>query len=346
MACVVTGKMPVAGQHSAAGREGRMISLEDIRVFAGTAHIQLAADIAKRLGVPLGRATVSRFADEEIRVKIDESVRGADVFIIQSGCCPVNDSIMELLIMLDAFRRASTRRINVVMPYYPYSRQDKKIQPREPVTAKLIANLITCAGATRLLTIDLHAGQIQGFFDLPVDHLYAGPIIADYLQHSVALKHDTVVVSPDVGGVPRATALAEALGAPIAIIAKRRPEPNRSEVIEVIGDVKGKAAVIIDDMIDTGGSVANGATALIRRGARIVYACCTHAVLSHDAPQKLAEAPIEKVIVTDTIPLPPAKMIDKVVVLSVAPLLADAIQRIHAESSVSELFSGSWAGQA
>ncbi|MDO8682078.1 MAG: ribose-phosphate pyrophosphokinase [Armatimonadota bacterium] len=323
-----------------------MPPLKDIRIFSGTSHPELAANIAKELGAPLGKALVSTFADGEIRVKIDESVRGDDIFIIQSGCCSVNNSIMELLIMIDAFRRASAKRINVVMPYYPYSRQDKKIQPREPVTAKLLANLITWSGASRMLTIDLHAGQIQGFFDVPVDHLYAGPIIADYLRKSVALNHDTVVVSPDVGGVPRATALAEALGAPIAIIAKRRPEPNRVEVMEVIGDVKGKAVVMIDDMIDTGGSVAQGAIALIERGAKIVYACCTHPVFSDDAPKRLTEAPIEKVIVTDTLPLPRNKMIDKVVVISVAPLLADAIGRINTETSVSALFSDSWAGYA
>ena len=322
-----------------------MSPLDDIRVFSGARHPALAADIVRNLGIPLGKALVSTFEDGEIRVKIDQSVRGSDVFIIQSGCCPVNDAILELLIMIDAFRRASARRINVVMPYYPYSRQDKKIQPREPVTAKLLANLITWSGATRILTVDLHAGQIQGFFDLPVDHLYAGPIIADYFQKHVALRGDTVVVSPDVGGVPRATALAEALGMPIAIIAKRRPEPNRAEVIEVIGDVRGKAAIMIDDMIDTGGSVALGATALAERGASTIYACCTHPVFSDGAPKRLSEAPVEQVIVTDTLPIPDRKRLDKLVVLSVARLLADAIHRIHAESSVSELFSDSWVGR-
>jgi ribose-phosphate pyrophosphokinase len=323
-----------------------MTTLDDIRIFTGSPHPVLAEEIAQNLGTPVGRALVSRFEDGEIRVKVDESVRGADVFIVQSGCSPVNDSIMELLIMIDAFRRASARRINVVMPYYPYSRQDKKIQPREPVTAKLLANLITWSGATRMLTIDLHAGQIQGFFDLPVDHLFAGPIIADYLRSSLGLGRDAVVVSPDVGGVSRATSLAEALGAPIAIIAKRRPEPNRSEPIEVIGDVSGKVVVMIDDLIDTAGSVANGAKALAERGARSIYACCTHPVFSDNAPKRLMDSPIEKVIVTNTLPVPPSKMIDKVVVLSVAPLLADAIKRIHAESSVSEIFSDSWMGNA
>lgn len=323
-----------------------MNPLDDLRIFTGSPHKQLAMDICENLGAPLGKATVSRFSDGEIRVQIEESVRGADIFIIQSGCCPVNDSIMELLILLDAFRRASARRINVVTPYYPYSRQDKKIQPREPVTAKLLANLITWSGATRILAVDLHAGQIQGFFDVPVDHLYAGPIMAEYFQQNVTLDHDAVVVSPDVGGVPRATALAEALGAPIAIIAKRRPEPNRSEVMEVIGDVKGKAAIMIDDMIDTGGSVAGGAAALAERGAKVIYACCTHPLLSGNAISRLQMAPIEKVVVTDTLPIPEEKRIPKLVILSVGPLLADAIRRIHLESSVSELFSDSWAGMS
>ncbi|MDO8585688.1 MAG: ribose-phosphate pyrophosphokinase [Armatimonadota bacterium] len=321
-----------------------MSSLDDMRIFTGSPYPRLAVEICRYLGISPGKALVSRFEDGEIRVKVDESVRGADVFIIQSGCCTVNDSIMELLIMLDAFRRASARRINVVMPYYPYSRQDKKIQPREPVTAKLLANLITWSGATRILTIDLHAGQIQGFFDVPVDHLYAGPIMEDYFRNNVALNDDAVVVSPDVGGVPRARALAEALGTPIAIIAKRRPEPNRSEVMEVIGDVRDKVAIMIDDMIDTGGSVANGAAILAERGAKIIYACCTHPVFSDDAPRRLQEAPIEKVIVTDTLPIPPSKRIDKLVVLSVAPMLAEGIRRIHMELSVSELFSDSWVG--
>jgi ribose-phosphate pyrophosphokinase len=321
-----------------------MNSLDNIRIFTGSPHKQLTADICRNLGIPQGKAVISRFEDGEIRVRVGESVRGADVFIIQSGCCPVNDSIMELLIMLDAFRRASARRINVVTPYYPYSRQDKKIGPREPVTAKMVANLITWSGATRILAVDLHAGQIQGFFDVPVDHLYAGPIIADYIREHVALDHDAVVVSPDVGGVARATSLAESLGTPIAIIAKRRPEPNRSEVIEVIGNVKGKACIMIDDMIDTGGSIANGAIALAERGAKTIYACCTHPVLSDKAAQRLQDAPIEKVVVTDTLPIPKRKQIDKMVILSVAPMLAEAILRIHQESSVSEIFDASWQG--
>lgn len=322
-----------------------MESTSDLEIFTGTSSQKLAADIAGAIGVPLGRAIVTRFADGEIRVKIEESVRGKDVFLVQSGCCPVNESVMELLIMLDACRRASARRITAVIPYYGYSRQDKKVKPREPITAKLLANLITCAGADRILTVDLHAGQLQGFFDVPVDHLYAGPIIADYLKKSVLKKNDTVVVSPDVGGVPRARAMAEVLGAPIAIIAKRRPEPNRAEIIEIIGDVAGKVAIMTDDMIDTGGSVVLGARSLMDRGAKEVYACCTHPVLSGDAVQKLQESPLKKIIVTDTIPLAPEKAIDKIVQLSVARLLADAIKRIHSGKSVSSLFNDSWTGQ-
>ena len=288
---------------------------------------------------------MTRFSDGEVRVKIEESVRGQDVFIVQSGCCPINESIMELLVMLDAFRRASARRITAVIPYYGYSRQDKKVKPREPVSAKLMANLITCAGADRILTIDLHAAQVQGFFDVPVDHLYAGPIIAEYLKASVLVNNDTVVVSPDVGGVPRARAFAEVLGTPIAIIAKRRPEPNKAEVMEIIGDVQDKVAILIDDMIDTAGSVTTGVRALIERGVKEVYACCVHPVLSGDAVQKLRESQLKRLIVTDTIPLAPEKRIDKIVQLSVARLLADAMKRIHAGQSVSSLFDESWTGQ-
>lgn len=320
--------------------------MEDLRLFAGTGNPELAENVAAQLGVPLGRMTVTRFSDGEIRVQVDESVRGDDVFVIQPGSRPVNDNLVELLITIDAFRRASARRINVVMPYYCYARQDRKIRPREPVAAKLVANLLVAAGASRLLTLDLHAGQIVGFFDIPVDHLYAGPIIADYLGRSAGIEGETVVVSPDVGGVARATSLAEVLGAPIAIIAKRRPEPNRCEVIELIGDVRGRTAILFDDMIDTAGSAINGALALLERGAREVYAACTHAVLSGDAPNRLRESPIRKVIVTDTIPLPIEKRDSKIVVVSVAGLLADAIRRIHNEGSVSELFSEHWKGQS
>jgi ribose-phosphate pyrophosphokinase len=320
--------------------------MDDLRLFSGNSNPELAGRIATHLGISLGNMSVTRFSDGEIRVRINESVRGLDTFVVQSGSCPVNDNIMELLIILDALRRASARRVNLVMPYYSYARQDKKVKPREPVTAKLLANLITAAGAGRLLTVDLHAGQIQGFFDVPVDNLYAGPIIADYLVSQVAVHNDTVVVSPDVGGVPRARAMAEVLHTPIAIIVKRRPAPNRSEVMEAIGDIEGKTCVMIDDMIDTGGSIVLGAQALAERGARQVYAACTHPVLSDDAAAKLESTAIKQIIVTDTIPVPPEKRTGKIVVLSVAPLLAEAIRRIHDEASVSELFGVMWTGQS
>jgi ribose-phosphate pyrophosphokinase len=310
----------------------------DLRIFTGNANPELAKGIAAELGTPLGEITVSKFSDGEIFVKIDESARGQDIFIVQPTCHPVNDNLMELLIMIDAFRRASAKRITVVLPYYGYARQDKKVKPREPVTARLIANLITQAGATRVLCVDLHANQIQGFFDLPVDHLYAGPLIAEYLINEGLYDGNTVVVSPDVGGVARARALAEHLKTPIAIIAKRRPEPNKVEIMEIIGDVQGKVCLMIDDMIDTGGSITQGAEALVERGAQTVHACCTHAILSGKAVERLQASPLQSVVVTNTIPIPDDKLLPKLRILSVAPLLADAIYRIHQDNSVSELF--------
>ena len=310
----------------------------DLRIFTGNANPALATAIAEDLNSPLGAIVVKKFSDGEISVKIDESARGQDIFIVQPTCYPVNDNLMELLIMIDAFRRASAQRITVVLPYYGYARQDKKIQPREPVTARLIANLITQAGASRVLCLDLHAGQIQGFFDLPVDHLYAGPLIAQYLIDNGIYNGNTVVVSPDVGGVARARALAESLKTPIAIIAKRRPEPNKVEIMEIIGDVQGKICVMIDDMIDTAGTIVQGAQALIDRGASAVHACCTHPILSGSAIEKIADSPLQTLLVTDTVPLPESKKIPKIKILSVAPLLADAILRIHEDTSVSELF--------
>lgn len=312
----------------------------DLRIFSGNANQELAASIANELGCGLGEIYVKPFSDGEISVKIEESARGQDIFIVQPTCEPVNDNLMELLIMIDAFRRASAQRITVVLPYYGYARQDKKVKPREPVTARLVANLITQAGAGRVLCLDLHAGQIQGFFDLPVDHLYAGPLIAEYLKSEGLYNGNTVVVSPDVGGVARARALAEHLKTPIAIIAKRRPEPNKVEIMELIGDVRGKVCVMIDDMIDTGGSIVQGAEALIERGAAAVHACCTHAILSGDAIQRIDCSPLRSLVVTNTIPLPPHKRSPKIKVLSVAPLLADAIARIHDDVSISELFLG------
>lgn len=320
--------------------------MDDLRIFSGTANPELTQKVADILGVPVGKTLVRKFSDGEIRVQVDETVRGDDVYLVQPGCSPVNDNLMELLIMIDAVKRASARRINVVMPYYCYARQDKKVRPREPIAAKLVANLISTAGASRLLGIDLHAAQIVGFFDIPVDHLYAGPIIAHYLAHSDIDLNNAVVVSPDVGGVPRATALAEVLGTPLAIVVKRRPEPNKSEVMELIGDVAGKTCIMFDDMIDTGGSIINGANALLDRGAKEIYAACTHGVLSGGAPDRMLESPIKKVIITDTIPLPEDKRDSKFVVVSVAGLLADAIMRIHKESSVSQLFVDYWKGRA
>jgi len=316
-----------------------MRSQNDLRIFTGNANPKLATAIAHELRTPLGDIVVKQFSDGEICVKIEESARGQDIFIVQPTCKPVNDNLMEVLIMIDAFRRASASRITVVLPYYGYARQDKKVKPREPVTARLIANLITHAGASRVLCLDLHAGQIQGFFDLPVDHLYAGPLIADYLTGEGLSDGNTVVVSPDVGGVARARALAEHLKSPIAIIVKRRPEANQVEIMEIIGDVTGKTCVMIDDMIDTGGSIVQGAEALIERGAAEVHACCTHAILSGNAVERVSNSPLKSLVVTDTIPLPAHKQIPKIKVLSVASLLADAILRIHEDHSVSELFS-------
>lgn len=313
--------------------------MQRLTLLTGNANPELAQEIAKILDVELCRMTVSRFSDGEIRVKIDESIRGADAFVVQPTSAPVNEHLMELLIILDALKRASAVRITVVMPYYGYARQDKKVKPREPVTAKLVADLLQVAGANRILTVDLHADQIQAFFDLPVDHLYGGPIIARYLVEHGLADSNLVVVSPDVGGVARARKFAEMLDAPIAIIAKRRPEPNRAEVMEIIGDVAGKRAIMIDDMIDTGGSIVQGAIALKERGAEEVYACCTHPVLSAGAAERIARSPIREMVATNTIAVPPERRPPNLTILSVAPLLASAIQRIHGNMSVSELFA-------
>lgn len=308
-----------------------------LKIFAGNANPELAREICQYLGVSMGDSQVIRFSDGEIRVKVDESVRGADTFIIQPTCTPVNENLMELLIMVDALRRASARRITAVIPYYGYARQDRKTRARDPITAKLVANILTASGCRRMITMDLHAGQIQGFFDIPVDHLPGVPILAEYFQES--LHDDVVVVSPDIGGVTRARDLAERIGAPLAIIDKRRPEPNVAEVTNVIGNIKGKNVIMIDDIIDTAGTITKGAAALMERGAKEIHVCCTHAVLSGPAIQRLEESVIKEVVVTNTIPLPPEKSIDKIKVLSVAPLLGEAIIRIHEDLSVSKLFS-------
>ena len=309
---------------------------EELKIFSGTANPALAAEIADHLGVPVGNVELGRFSNGEVKFTINENVRGSDVFIVQPTSSPGNETLMELLIMIDAFKRASPRRITAVVPYYGYARQDRKTRGREPITAKLAANLITVAGAQRLLTVDLHAGQIQGFFDIPVDHLSGIPILAEYIRQKGI--PDMVVVSPDVGGVARARDMAAEVSASIAIIDKRRPVPNVAEVANIIGQVRGKAAVIVDDLIDTAGSVVESAHALLERGAREVYVCCTHAVMSGPAPLNVAKSQIKELVVTNTIPLTPAQLCEKVHVLSIAALLGDAIERIHEDRSVSMLF--------
>jgi len=295
--------------------------------------------VADYLEIPLGRLTSTKFSDGEIRVMVDESARGNDVFIIQPTCYPANDTAMELLILLDAFRRASARRITVVIPYFGYARQDKKVKPREPITARLIADLIGVAGAQRVVCVDLHAEQIQGFFSMPVDHLYAGPIIGRYMLEQGYHEEDIVVVSPDVAGVSRARSLAEMLhGVPIGIVAKRRPEPNKVDIVEIIGDVAGKKCIMIDDMIDTGGSVIQGAEALLKRGATEVIVSCTHPILSGNASQRIQDSVISRLICCDTIPIPPQKLFPKLTVLPCSPLLGEAIRRIYLNESVSSLF--------
>lgn len=310
-------------------------SLSHIKIFTGNANPELAKEICDYLGIDLGDSVVSKFSDGEINVEIDESVRGKDVYIVQPTCEPGNEHIMELLIMVDAIRRASARRITAVIPYYGYARQDRKSRGREPITAKLIANLLTKAGCRRVLTMDLHAQQIQGFFDVPVDHLYAAPIIANYFQ-SLELD-DLVVVSPDIGGVARARKFAELLHAPLAIIDKRRPKPNVSEVMNIIGDIDGKNVILIDDIIDTAGTITNAAKALKERGAKEVYASCSHAVLSGPAIDRLNDCPIKEVVTTNSIPTD-SKNCDKIKVLSVAPLFGEAIMRIFQDASVSKMF--------
>ena len=315
----------------------RVAGSNGMKIFSGSANIELARAIAKSVKMPLGEILVSRFSEGEIRIKINEDVRGRDVFLIQPTCPPVNDNVMELLIILDAFRRASARRITAVLPYYGYARQDRKDQPRVPITAKLIANVITVAGADRVLTMDLHAQQIQGFFDIPVDHLYAFPVIASYFRKK-KLK-DLTVVSPDVGGIKMARAYAKGLNADLAIVDKRRSGPNEVEAMNLIGEVKGRTVIIPDDMIATGGSLVEAVNALVKFGAKDIYASCTHAILSGNAVEKLQKTVLKEIVVTDTIPLPPEKRIGKITVLPVAPLFGEAIMRIHNEESISSLFN-------
>jgi len=307
----------------------------EMKVFSGTANRELAERICKYIGVPLGQAAISSFPDGETYVMIEENVRGRDVFLIQPTSPPSNEHLMELLIMVDAARRASADRITAVIPFFGYARQDRKDKPRVPITAKLIANLLCAAGVNRVLTMDLHAQQVQGFFDIPVDHLYAMPVFLDYIRKK-KLK-DLVVVSPDAGGVERARAFAKRLNADLAIVDKRRPRPNEANVMNVIGDVSGKTAILLDDMVDTAGTLTEDAAALKRFGAVKVFAACSHGVLSGPAMKRVDASPIEELMVSNSIPLN-GKSMEKVTVLSVAPLLAEAIKRIHEDQSVSQLF--------
>ena len=309
---------------------------KDIKIFAANSSKELAKKIADQMGLPLGKCEVGTFSDGEIAVSIKETVRGSDVFIVQSTNAPVNNNLMELLIMIDAMKRASAGRITAVMPYYGYARQDRKSKSRDPITAKLVADLITAAGADRVLTMDLHAAQIQGFFDIPLDHLVGMPILARMFETREI--EDLVVVSPDLGSVTRARNFANLLDAPIAIIDKRRPKANVSEVMNIIGDIKDKNCVIIDDIIDTAGTLCNAANALMERGAKSVRACATHGVLSGPAIQRIQDSALEEIILLDTIQLPDEKKIDKIKQTSVATLFADAIRRIYADQSVSTLF--------
>ena len=311
--------------------------MQDLKIFTGNANVPLAREITEYLSIPLGDASVGTFSDGEINVKVNENVRGKDVFVIQPTSSPVNNHLMELLIMTDALKRASARRITAVMPYYGYARQDRKVQPRVPITSRLVADLITTAGADRVLTIDLHAGQIQGFFDIPVDNLFATPVLFDYLKKKDL--ENFVVVSPDAGGVERARAFGKRLGATIAIIDKRRSAPNVAEVMHIIGDVKGRDVLLLDDMIDTAGTITQAVNALKANGAKKVYAACSHAVLSGPAIKRINESEIDEVVTTNTIAMDnKQKECGKLVVLTVAPLLGEAIRRIHEEASVSSLF--------
>jgi len=312
----------------------------ELQIFSGNANPALAHEICAYLGTKLGEATVASFSDGEIRVKIEENVRGGDVFVVQSSCQPVNDSLMELLIIIDALKRSSANRITAVIPYFGYARQDRKDQPRVPISAKLVADLISTAGTDRVLTMDLHAGQIQGFFNVPVDHLYALPVLLDYITKQTVKVSDLVVVSPDAGGVERARAFAKRLEANLAIIDKRREGPNQTQIMNIIGDVAGKSALLLDDMIDTAGTIVKGAQACMDRGAREVWTACTHAVLTGPALDRIQQSCLKQVIVTNSIPLRGKEQLcPKLHQLSVAPLLGEAIRRIHEDESVSSLFA-------
>lgn len=306
-------------------------------VFSGNSNLELAENVCSDIGIRLGKAKVKRFSDGETQIEISENVRGKDVFVIQSTCAPVNDHLVELLLMIDAFKRSSAKRITAVMPYYGYARQDKKVAPRVPISAKLVADLLTTAGAGRVITMDLHAGQIQGFFAIPVDNLFAAPVILDYIKRT--FDNDIVIVSPDAGGVERARAFAKRLHAQLAIIDKRRLAPNQAEAMNVVGNVEDKRVIIVDDMVDTAGTLTEGAQALLEHGAHEVHACCAHAVLSGPAVDRISNSPIKTLVVTNSNPLQEnAQKCDKMRVLSISKLLAEAIQRSHTGSSVSSLF--------
>jgi len=309
--------------------------IDELKIFSGNANLELSEEICKFVGISLGNAEVGSFSDGETCVQLNDNVRGADVFLIQPTCPPTNQNLMELLIMIDAVKRASARRITAVIPYYGYARQDKKVQPRVPISAKLVADLITVAGAHRVLVMDVHVGQIQGFFDIPVDHLFAAPVIIDYFKGKAI--DNLVIVSPDAGGVERARAVAKRLNTTIAIIDKRREEKNVAKAMHVIGNVHDKNLILLDDMIDTAGSITQAVGALKKYGAKDIYACCTHGVLSGKAMKRIDSSELKEVVITNTIPIGDKKS-DKIMVLSVAEFLAKAIMRIHQESSVSSLF--------
>ena len=312
--------------------------LDALKVFGGNSNLPLALEICRHLKVPLGKAIVETFSDGETKIEVKENVRGGDVFVIQSTCAPGNDNLMELLLMMDAFKRASAKRITAVMPYYGYARQDRKVNPRVPISAKLVADLITTAGASRVLTMDLHSGQIQGFFNIPVDNLYSAPVLLRYLRRRLNNKKVTIV-SPDAGGVPRARAFAKRLNASLAIIDKRRVEANVVEEMNIIGEVEGEVAVLLDDMVDTAGTLTMAAEALERAGASKIFACCAHPILSGSAIKKINDSPLQELVVSNSVPLTPeSQKCKKIKVLSVANLIGEAIRRTHQERSVSSLF--------
>ena len=312
---------------------------KEIKIFSANSNREVAEDIARCLGLPMGKSQVVTFSDGEISVSIQESVRGSDIFVVQSTSYPVNDNLMELLIMIDAFKRASAARITAVIPYFGYARQDRKAKARDPISAKLVADLISTAGADRVVSLDLHAAQIQGFFNIPVDHLLGAPILASYMKDRIGPAVDEyVVVSPDLGSVTRSRTFADRIGCPLAIVDKRRPRANVSEVMNVIGDVGGRHIVLVDDMIDTAGTLCNAAKAVMERGALSVTACASHGVLSGPALERLEESPIDEVILLDTIELPPEKRIPKIRQLSAAPVFAEAISRINEDRPVSPMF--------